>query len=61
VVIEQSKSRWEQLDDEYRRVFGEGGTYTNIFMTEEKDIAIMEEALATGKPYYNDVPEGAII
>jgi hypothetical protein len=46
--------------DEYIEAFGEH-TFTNILMSPEEEIAIIDEALRTGKPYYDDYPEGAII
>ena len=49
-----------QKQDEYKRVFGEM-TFSNIHMTAEETIAFIESALASGKPVYDDVPEGSDI
>jgi hypothetical protein len=45
---------------DYEKRFGEI-TFTNIFMSAEETIEIIDKALQSGKPYYDDVPDGVLI
>jgi hypothetical protein len=55
--------QWEEfvrLEEAYVEMFGEI-TFSNIDMTAEETIAVYKKALASGKPVYDDVPEGCLI
>jgi hypothetical protein len=56
----QLMSLMRERVEEYEHLFGEL-TFSTVLMTPRQIIEEIDKALASGKPYYDDYPEDAII